>query len=294
MPDHRDDARLFLGQFIPLHYHYNMLLDASRMQSFRDAIDRAVRPGARVVDLGGGTGVLSWFAAAKAARVWCVELNPELVAESRKLLDLNPNGDRVEVIHADAIDFLPPEPVDVVICEMTHAAMLREKQVEVLDSFRRRYRERFGDPPPRFVPEASILGVQPVEQDYRFSGYQAPVVLFQNPDRSTPGTRELAPLQVFRRIDFSRANDPAADWCGRLELTADGTVNALRFLTRNILWLDPERHETIDWHNQALLLPLADTHAGRAGDELEIAFRHVAGSAIGSLGQTIRCQLHRR
>jgi hypothetical protein len=58
------------------------------------------------------------------------------------LLALNPNGEKVEVIHADAFEYLPPEPVDVVICEMIHVGMLREKQVEVIESFKRRYTER--------------------------------------------------------------------------------------------------------------------------------------------------------
>jgi len=97
----------YLGQFIPLQYHHSMLMDGNRMENFKAAIDYVVRPGAKVLELGGGTGVLSWFAAAKADKVWCVEMNSELVAESRKLLAKNPNGHKVEVVHANAFDYLP-------------------------------------------------------------------------------------------------------------------------------------------------------------------------------------------
>lgn len=68
---------LELGQFIPHVYHYNMLTDQTRMDAFRAAIALAVPPGSRVLELGGGTAVLSFFAAQHAAKVWCVEKNPE-------------------------------------------------------------------------------------------------------------------------------------------------------------------------------------------------------------------------
>ncbi len=147
----------YLGQFIPLQYHHSMLMDANRMDNFKAAIDHVVFPGAKVLELGGGTGVLSWFAAGKAAKVYCVEMNLEMVTEARKLLAKNPNGDKVHVIHANAFEYLPPEPVDVMICEMIHVAMLREKQVELVESFKRRYLEKFGGPLPIMIPTDSMV-----------------------------------------------------------------------------------------------------------------------------------------
>lgn len=163
-----------LGQFIPLHYHYNMLNDTARMRGFKTALELAVWPGARVLELGGGTGVLSFFAARSAAKVWCVERNPELARMARATLALNPNGHKVEVVEADAFDYLPPEPVDVVVCEMIHVAMLREQQLPVISAFKERYLRKFGGPLPAFVPEALIQAVQPVQQSFDFEGYHAP------------------------------------------------------------------------------------------------------------------------
>lgn len=76
--------------------------------------------------------MLSWFAAAKADKVWCVELNPDLVREAHRLLKLNDGGGKIELVHADAFEYLPP--VNVVICEMLHTAMLCEKQVKVINT----------------------------------------------------------------------------------------------------------------------------------------------------------------
>jgi protein arginine N-methyltransferase 1 len=92
---------LELGQFIPLHYHFNMLNDAGRTGAFEQAIDLVVPDGGRVVELGGGTGILSFFAARRAARVWCIEQNPELATVAQRLLREN-GADTVEVIQADA------------------------------------------------------------------------------------------------------------------------------------------------------------------------------------------------
>ncbi len=139
MLNEREAESCYLGQFIPLHYHHNMLMDSNRMQSFKAAIDHVVFSGAKVLELGGGTGVLSWFAAQKAEKVWCVEFNPDMVDEARRLLGKNAYGHKVEVVHADAFEYLPPEPVDIVICEMIHVAMLREKLMEVIDNFKQRY-----------------------------------------------------------------------------------------------------------------------------------------------------------
>src|SRR3569833_718025 len=112
-----------LGQFIPLHYHHNMLNDTVRMRGFKAAIEHAVQPGMRVLELGGGTGVLSFFAAQKAQKVYCVEHNPELVRCARANLARNVNGHRVDVIKTNTNNKQPPEPKDVVICEMIHVAM---------------------------------------------------------------------------------------------------------------------------------------------------------------------------
>ena len=129
MLNEREIESCYLGQFIPVHYHHNMLMDQNRMHSFKSAIFHAVKPGMKVLELGGGTGVLSFFAAQAADKVYCVEFNPDMVREARKFLAMNQNGHKVEVVHADAFEYLPPEPVDVVICEMIHVGMLREKQV---------------------------------------------------------------------------------------------------------------------------------------------------------------------
>ena len=288
----RDEAGShFLGQFIPLHYHHNMLLDANRMSNFKQAIEHAVFNGAKVLELGGGTGVLSCLAAAQAARVWCVEFNPDLVAESRRFLALNANGCRVEVIHADAFDYLPPEPVDVVICEMIHVAMLREKQIEMIEAFKQRYQKRFGGPLPIFIPEAVIMAVQPLQQSYDFFGFYAPIIQFQRPQAIHTSSHELAAPVVYSTLDLSQETSREIQWRGNIVLTQDGTVNALRFITKNVLALLHEQASSIDWLIDYLVLPLATSVEGKAGDVLQVSFSYLAGGSIRSLENSMRVAL---
>ena len=290
MLNEREIESCYLGQFIPVHYHHNMLMDQNRMHSFKSAINYAVFPGAKVLELGGGTGVLSWFAAAKAEKVWCVEFNPDMVKEARKMLAMNPNGHKVEVVHADAFEYLPPEPVDIVICEMIHVGMLREKQVEVIESFKRRYLARFGGPLPVFMPEAVIMGVQPLQQEYDFEGFYAPIVQFQETNVVQPGLIELAPPSVYSILDFSQPTDTLISFNGQFLVDKPGTVNAMRFVTKNVLAVVPEQNSTIDWLNHYMSLPVQQPVQVQAGDVLQVSFAYRAGGSLPSLEASI--QLH--
>ncbi|MBC7502028.1 MAG: methyltransferase domain-containing protein [Herminiimonas sp.] len=287
----REAASCYLGQFIPVHYHHNMLMDRNRMHGFKSAIDQVVFPGAKVLELGGGTGVLSWFAAAKASKVWCVEFNPDLVKESRRFLAHNEGGHKVEVVHADAFEYLPPEPVDVVICEMIHVAMLREKQVQVIESFKTRYLARFGGPLPVFVPEAVVMAVQPLQQDYHFEGYNAPIIQFQETTVLWSETIDMAQPSVYSILDFNQPTDTAIAWEGDFTMARSGTVNAMRFITKNILAVLMQHNTTIDWLNNYLILPLPEPVKISAGDVIRVSFAYHAGGSIPSLQDVMRAEV---
>lgn len=278
---------LELGQFIPFIYHHNMLADPARMNAFREAIELAVPFGSKVLELGGGTGVLTFFAAQHASRVWCVERNLELVKAARRLLALNPGGERVEVIHADAFDYLPPEPVDIVICEMLHVGMLREKQVPVLDAFKRRYLEKFGAPLPRFVPEAFIQAVQPVEQNFDFTGYYAPIPSLQDPLAPQPRTRELAHPLRFQQACYEEQLPTDCIWQGEITLLEGGQLNALRFITKNILTIVEAEQRSVDWFSQYLIMPLPEPLNVSAGQGVSVAFSYKLGDPISTLNPCV-------
>jgi predicted RNA methylase len=275
-----------LGQFIPLHYHFNMLRDQQRMAPFQEAIDLTVPDGGVVLELGGGTGVLSWFAARKARQVYCVERNPALARAAQAFLANNSNGDRVSVIQADAMNYLPPEPVDVVICEMLHVGMLREKQLQVLHGFKERYRQRFGPVLPRFIPDTSVLAIQPIQQDFCFSGYTARVPMFEPPG---PHMKDswLADPFFYSTIDYGFEIPLAFQVATEMTIQSDGVFNAVSLLTNNFLAFVLTEKRAVTWLMNQLILPIQNPFAVRAGETISVAFAYQAGGSIEALQESL-------
>jgi predicted RNA methylase len=281
-----------LGQYIPLLYHYNMLQDEDRVRAFSEAIDLTVHSGMHVVELGGGTGILSSFAARRGAKVTCVEQNPELVSCARKFLRLNGLQDQVRVIHADATKFVPEVPVDVVVCEMLHVGLLREKQAQVISAFKRNYTRVHGDRLPNFLPEVSILMAQPVHQSFEFFGYTAAVPLFQAPILEQPRTTQLADLQPYANIAYDEQIPFDFHVRQRVVIRHAGKINAIRFVTQNVLTVDLKGQRAITWPNQCLVLPLESQLDVADNQTVEISFKYACGGSIDRLQDSIRCDLH--
>ncbi|MBS2016348.1 MAG: 50S ribosomal protein L11 methyltransferase [Deltaproteobacteria bacterium] len=277
-----------LGQFIPIHYHYQMLDQEPRIGGFEAAIQAVVKPGMKVVELGGGTGVLSFFAArAGASKVYCVERIPHVARAARRFLHTNGVSNRVEVINADASEYLPPTRVDVVVCEMLHTAMLREKQLAVIASFKKRYLERFGGPLPLFIPEAAVMAMQPVTTNYDFHGYQAAVPMFIDGSGNGRRFEGMAAPALYAAFQYSEdfPTHFEIDHCA--EITETGTVNALRFMTKNLLTILEAEGRSIDWDMHDLLVPLSTPVAVKAGDVVRIRFRYSAGDSLLALQESI-------
>lgn len=290
MVDDELPEEMLLGQFIPLHYHFNMLQDQTRMNAFREAIELVVPVGAKVLELGGGTGVLSYFAAQRAAQVWCVERNPALARAARQFLSNNPNGDRVQVIQADAFDYLPPEPVDVIICEMLHVALIREKQTEVLRSISDRYVTKFDSPLPAFLPDACVLSLQLIEQNFRFHEYEAPVPLFL-PSHTHDGPSSLSELAVYSTICYDTEIPEYFHWEGNIAITRGGTLNAISFFTNNFLAYLYDKGQAIQWPMNRMVLPLQEATRVQIGDVVTIRVSYRAGCSIESLQDSLYVEI---
>lgn len=274
-----------LGQFIPLHYHFNMLRDDSRTIPFRDAINLVVPDGSVVAELGGGTGILSWFAAQKARHVYCVERNPALVRSARDFLRSNHRGECVEVIHSDAMLWLPPEPVDVVICEMLHVGLIREKQLAVIQSFKDRYQRRFGHLP-QFIPDTTVLAMQAIQQDHCFHGYRAPVPIFEvaGPHLSH---QWLSEPHFYSTIEYGTSYSMEFSVDAELAIQSDGELNAISLLTNNFLAFLLHEGRAIQWLMNQLTLPLPESLSVMAGDRVSIRIAYEAGCSLEEIRSSI-------
>jgi protein arginine N-methyltransferase 1 len=103
-----------------------MLVDERRMRAFAEAVKRSVRPGDVVLDIGAGTGVLSFLACtAGASRVYAVEQGP-VIELARELSERNGFDDRVVFINDWSTAVNLSEPADVVVTETIGNAALDE------------------------------------------------------------------------------------------------------------------------------------------------------------------------
>lgn len=119
-----------------LSYHATLVADEPRTRAFHGALDRAVRPGMRVLDVGTGTGILALHAARIGAEVVAVEVS-SMIDYARAMA--RANGLRLDLRNAD-IREIPDgaiEPVDVIVSEMIGNILLDEEIIPILASARR-------------------------------------------------------------------------------------------------------------------------------------------------------------
>lgn len=166
---------------------------------------------------------------------------------------------------------------------MLHVTLLVEKQLPVIAAFTENYLAAHGPPLPRFLPEAVLQAVQPVAQSFDFHGYVAPTVHFQAATAEQPRTRELGDPVVYQTLEFAGAIPPRIAWTGALAVTRSGWLNAVRFITRNVLAILPDENRSVDWLMNYLIVPLPTAIDVRPGDTVEVAFDYTFGGPLNSL-----------
>ena len=95
-----------------------MIADKKRMDAYVAALQRAVRPGTVVLDIGTGTGIFAMLACRFGARhVYAVEPD-EAIHVARQIAAENGYADRITFIQEFSTHITLPEPVDVVISDL--------------------------------------------------------------------------------------------------------------------------------------------------------------------------------
>lgn len=158
--------------------HLSLLGAAPRVEAFRRAIRRRVRPGSIVADLGSGTGVLAFLALqAGARRVYAVDRHP-ILHVARAVARDNGFADRIVFIDGDSRDVRLPERADLVVSDLVGQLGVDEHLAECLVDARRRWLRKGG----HLVPGRVEIWARPVQAPgiYRKAVY---------PGRTCPGIR---------------------------------------------------------------------------------------------------------
>lgn len=142
-----------------INYHLSMLVDDVRTGAYGQAISRVVKAGDVVVDVGCGSGILSFLARrAGAKHVYAIESEP--VIEMAKLVAAK-NGYKDKITFFNDVSFAVdlPEKADVIVTETMGTFGFEEGILGSLTDAR----DRFLKPGGKLIPNSLELFLVPVE-----------------------------------------------------------------------------------------------------------------------------------
>ena len=139
--------------------YYQMLSDNIRMEAYRKAIFKCVKPGDVVVDLGAGTGLLTiWAIKAGAKKVYAIE-KTDAIHLAAEIAKANGCLDKVEFIQKNSLDVTLPQKADVIVSETLGSFGIDENALIFTNDARKRFLKENGI----MIPENISLFNAPVE-----------------------------------------------------------------------------------------------------------------------------------
>lgn len=124
----------YFGYYNMLSHQQNMLQDTVRTQTYNSAILKHANTDFKdkvVLDVGCGTGLLSFFAVQAGARiVYAVEAAEQMAENARILVAANKLEGKVVVITGKIEEIELPEKVDVIVSEPMGVLLLHERMIE--------------------------------------------------------------------------------------------------------------------------------------------------------------------
>jgi len=154
-----------MGETYTLPGHGLMIADRVRMDAYQAALERTVRPGCVVLDIGTGTGLMAMMAARLGARrVYAVEPGDSIHLARAAARDSGV-ADRIEFIQELSTRVTLPERADVIVSDLRGVLPVFQQHVHSLADAR----DRLLAPGGVLIPRADTLRAAPVENpaDYR-------------------------------------------------------------------------------------------------------------------------------
>lgn len=153
---YKANSQFYFGD---ISLHERMLADSVRLDAYHAAIQRYVQPKDRVLDVGTGTGILAFFAAARSPqKVYALDHSKNILAYAETAARAN-GIDNVTFVASHSRDFRPDQPLDVIIQEQIGNMLFQEGMVDtILD-----LRDRCLKPGGRILPARFEFYLEPVE-----------------------------------------------------------------------------------------------------------------------------------
>jgi predicted nicotinamide N-methyase len=285
--------------------HVRMLNDRVRTTRFLAAIDRVVRDGDVVVDIGTGTGILAIAAARAGARhVYAIE-EGSIGEAAKDMFAANGLADRITLIRGRSTQIDLPERADVLVSEILGNDIFDESILETT----RDANERLLKPAARLVPARLRVFALPLEVpreefiktcfvpenlELWRSQYQIDFDSLSRRPYGHPAIsrrphvvgnwRRLAPPVLLMEIDLSSPNRTDLDASMGCTLEADGLVSGvLVYFEADLapgvaLSIDRDRNALESWKTLVWLLP--DAIRVTIGSSIEFRYSFRGGSKL--------------
>lgn len=118
-------------------HDYGLMLADPRADRYARAMRATIRPGHVVMDLGAGTGIWAVLACTLGARrVFAIEPG-DVIGLARDIARANGVSDRITFVQQRSTDFIPDEPVDVVVADVRGVLPMAGSSLETMRDARR-------------------------------------------------------------------------------------------------------------------------------------------------------------
>lgn len=260
---------------------YQCLIDSKRAFAFRQAIQKAIRPGDVVVDLGSGTGILSMFAAeAGAGRVYAIEADNNIFGALEKNIKFSNFSQKIILVNADACSVKLPEKVDVVICEMIATGLIDELQIPVMNHIHQYCKEDT-----KFIPGSISSFIELVTMNNTFYGHRMQVVQYEYEWEKSFRSQPLSAKIPYSTVDFSKRNEVSVSGQFNLPINKRGSINGIK-ISNMTHFPDGSTFGHSAAYCMPLILPVAELNVSE-GDEISISIEYEMCKGLDGLSYSI-------
>ena len=232
-----------------LWIHRLMLSDLVRGEAYRKGIESVVTPDSVVLDMGAGSGIMSFFSAsAGAKKVYAVERTS--IAEVTRELAAQNKLSQIEIIQSDILDVELPEKVDVLVSEWMGPFGIDENLLYPLLVTRDRWLKENGKLLPEVVSAWMAPAFDPVLDSDMFFWQSHPYGLDLEPIARHSANEIRYSQQHLNRANLLADPQPLwrtdlykiAAWEARLPFTSSRTFVSDResLINSVVLWFDAE------------------------------------------------------
>lgn len=264
--------------------HNDMIYDEHRVNAYQRAIERTVKAGDVVVDVGTGTGILAFLCLrAGAARVHAIDRSP-VINWARRLAETNRLAERIIFHQCDSREAEIGEKVDVIVSELIGHMAFEEGMIESISDAM----ERFLKPGGSLIPQSVSLYAAPVcEREVYKScidgwkpAYGIDYSVMREHAVGTSYVTEISERDLFAKhqpifsVDFLCNAQFEVHAERTFEIYRDGEINGIAFWFDSAL-TDVVRLSSGPWtktHWKQCFTPLPQPRQVFAGDKLDVSF----------------------